>query len=134
MALSNDDIEQLIAILQRGLSKDTDESSDKKITKNKKPVSADDDIESVSPMKTKKIKISGNNKNQFLTMGFKDLHKEDIAIDKALNKFPPTPRTRKFKAINVVCRSCGKKESVNPVLLHDSIERYKCNSCSRSAG
>lgn len=132
MALSNDDIQQLITILQRGLT-DENNTSNKKAKKTKKNVIEED--EHVSPMKTKSVKVnSQKNKNQFLTMGVKDLHKEDIAIDKVLNKLPPTPRSRKFKAINVVCRSCGKRESINPVLLHDSVDRYKCNSCSRSAG
>ena len=86
-------------------------------------------------IKDKTRRMSNNDsENKFLTMGVKDLHKEDIAIDKALIKFPPTPRSRNFKPISVVCRSCGKKESVSPNLLHDSIDRYKCNKCSSSAG
>lgn len=125
MALSNDDIKQLIAILQKGLANDT--VVEETITEiENKPTSA---------MKTKSVKVNKElNNNRFLDMGVKDLHRDDIEIDKALKKFPPTPRTRQFKPIDVVCRSCGKKESVSPALLHDSAERYKCNKCSGSAG
>jgi len=84
--------------------------------------------------KTRSPKYDPSSNNRFLTMGVKDLHKEDTIVDKALNKFPPTPRNRSFKPISVVCRSCGKKESVNPVLISDSVDRYKCNNCSTNAG
>lgn len=136
MALSNDDIQQLIAILQKGLS---DEAAPKKKKNANKSKNIDHDEEDNNDdhnpiMKTKSVKIKGNTKNKFLSMGVKDLHKEDIEIDKMLNKSPPTPRTRRFKPVNVVCRSCGKKESVSPSLLHDTADRYKCNNCSGSAG
>ena len=85
-------------------------------------------------IKSKKLDRQNNEDNKFLSMGVKDLHKEDTIIDKALRKFPPTPRNRSFKPISVICRSCGKKELVNPVLIHDSADRYKCNKCSSSAG
>lgn len=132
MALSNDDIQQLITILQKGLS-DSQEKPTKKKSINKKKQNIEQE-ENTPVMKTKSVKIKSNNHNQFLTMGVKDLHKEDTKIDKALSKFPPTPRTRKFKPVDVVCRSCGKKDSVSPSLLHDSADRYKCNKCAGSAG
>jgi hypothetical protein len=72
--------------------------------------------------------------NKFDSMMESTMHKDDIEIDKKLNKYGPTPRTRAFKPITVQCRVCGKKETINPVLLTDSSERYKCNNCSRSAG
>lgn len=124
MALSNDDIKQLITILQRGLvSEESIESPKTKKTKKK------------SPLKNKSVKVTESyDDNKFLTMGVKDLHKEDSEIDKALKKFPPTPRTRQFKPIDVVCRSCGKKDKVSPSLIHESADRYKCNKCSSSAG
>jgi hypothetical protein len=63
----------------------------------------------------------------------RNMHKSDTKIDKKLNKYPPTPRNRPFKAIDVVCRICGKKESVNPKIIPESADRYKCNKCSSSA-
>ena len=89
---------------------------------------------SVIKTKTTKASASEFTENKFLTMGVKDLHKDDTIVDKALSKFPPTPRSRKYKSLDVVCRVCGKKESVNPAILYDSAERYKCNKCSSSAG
>lgn len=127
MPLDEDDIKQLIAILQKGLS------NDKAKSKQQDPEEQDDEDSSV--MKTKRVKIKKKqSKNKFLSMGVKDLHKEDVQIDKILNKNPPTPRTRTFESVDVVCRSCGKRESVSPSLLHDSPSRYKCNKCSSSPG
>lgn len=130
MALDNEDIKQLIAILQRGLEPEQDVIQKNEKSKKTTPKK--------SAIKTKSVKSnaknSGEETNKFLTMGVKDLHKDDSEIDKALRKFPPTPRTRQFKPVSVVCRSCGKKESVSPTLLYDSADRYKCNKCSGSAG
>jgi lysyl-tRNA synthetase class I len=122
MPLDNDDIKQLIAILQRGLS-NTDSDQEPSSPKE------DDSI-----MNTKSVKAKKNSKNKFLSMGVKDLHKDDTAIDKILNSSPPTPRTRQFSSVDVVCRSCGKKETINPSLIHDSVDRYKCNKCSTNPG
>jgi len=72
--------------------------------------------------------------NKFDQMMEAHLHKEDVAIDKKLRKYDPTPRIRKFDPIRVVCRVCGKTESINPNLITDTPNRYKCNNCSRSAG
>lgn len=136
MALDNEDIKQLIAILQKGL---TDDSSQEEIvpkTKNKSTKS-NKKIVSEEPPKTKlkrgKVEAQSST-NQFLTMGFNNLHKEDTAIDKILAQSPRTPRRKKFQTINVVCRSCGKKESISPSLLYDAPDRYKCNRCSTSPG
>jgi lysyl-tRNA synthetase class I len=133
MALSDEDIKQLISILQKGLGSEVPEQKVPQKSKSKK---TNKKTSTSSVMKTKSVKINTSeyNENKFLTMGVKDLHKDDAEIDKALKKFPPTPRLRKFKPINVVCRSCGKKESISPTLLHDSADRYKCNKCSGSAG
>ena len=126
MGLNNDDIKQLIAILQRGLTNDSDavESNEPKPKKKK----------SQSKIVSKKVtqRFEEVSENKFLTMPERNLHKEDTQIDKLLNKLPPTPRTRRFKTINVVCRSCGRKEEVSPSLVNDT-ERYKCNNCSTSA-
>lgn len=121
MGLNNEDIKQLIAILQRGLTTDDDNVEVKKSKNN---------------IKTKKTKITNqeDNENKFVSMGFHNLHKEDIQIDKMLKKNPPTPRNRKFNKIEVRCRMCGKTESINPSLLYEAPDRYKCNKCCSSPG
>jgi hypothetical protein len=119
MPLNNDDIKQLISILQRGLSPAEDIQEEKPKTKTKK---------------TSKSKAVTDTNNKFVALGFDKLHKEDIAIDKMLNKNPPTPRNRHFKVIDVQCRVCGRKESINPSLLYEAPDRYKCNRCSSSPG
>lgn len=117
MALDNEDIKQLIAILQRGLESEPKEDAPKPKTKRK----------------TKDT--NSNSTNKFLQMPESRMHKEDVKIDKLLNKNGPTPRLRtQFKPIEAKCRSCGKVEKINPGLIHDSIDRYKCNVCSTSAG
>lgn len=121
MALDNEDIKQLIAILQKGLTADSVEPDVKK---------------SKNSIKTKKTKIieTENSENKFISMGFHNLHKEDVQIDKMLKKNPPTPRNRKFKTIDVKCRICGKNESINPSILYEAPDRYKCNKCCSSPG
>lgn len=137
MSLSNDDIKQLIMILQRGLSNEETETETQKTTKStttkrKKSQKKIEDDYSTNNIKTKKVKIQGS-KNRFLDMPEMTMHKEDIEIDRILAKHPPTPRNRSFIPITVMCRVCGRKEEVNPVLV-ESAERYKCNRCSSSAG
>ena len=99
MGLNNEDIKQLIAILQRGLADDK-ENTDIDKPKNKPK----------NNIKTKKIKITDqeDNENKFISMGFHNLHKEDIQIDKMLQKNPLTPRNRTFNKVDVRCRVCGK--------------------------
>lgn len=116
MALDKEDIKQLIAILQKGLS--DDESSDEPKPKSRK----------------RKTKQPTQSNNKFIEMGFDRLHKEDIEIDKMLKKGPPTPRRRKLSQIEVRCRVCGRKETINPSLLYESPDRYKCNKCCSSPG
>jgi hypothetical protein len=123
MGLDNDDIKALIAILQKGLA--NDETPEPKTSTKK--------IKSVPKRKNKTVN-DHDGTNLFDTMSDRNLHKEDIEFDRAVRKFPPTPRNRSFTPVTVVCRSCGKKEEVNPVLIHDSVDRYKCNKCSSSAG
>lgn len=118
MALNSDDIKQLISILQRGLE-DDDGSDDAKPSRN------------ASKSKTKNKKH--DEENLFETMPEARMHKDDVEIDKKLNRAPPTQRSRSFQPITVTCRVCGKKESVNPVLV-ESVDRYKCNKCAISAG
>jgi hypothetical protein len=118
MALNNDDIKQLIAILQKGLeTEDNQQVEDKPKPK---------------PRKKRAIKTKTNN-NKFENMPEFSMFKQDTEIDKKLNVMPPTERTRQYKPVQVKCRSCGKEEKVNPSLV-ESKERYKCNKCSSSAG
>lgn len=119
--LSNnpEQIKQLIGLLQSLLpqAENTDVTN---VSNNKKP-----------RKKRNNKKETGNTNNKFLNMPEANMHKDDLDIDKKLAKFPPTPRSRKFTNIEVRCRSCGRTETVNPVLVHDT-ERYKCNRCSAS--
>lgn len=120
MALDNDDIKQLIAILQKGLTEDDDEpSTAKKTTGSKKP-------------RAKATKSKPKMKNKFDNMPEFKMHKEDIEFDQKVKK-SITARSRDFEPIKVRCRVCGKNEKVAPDLV-ESIERYKCNKCSTGAG
>ena len=128
MSLKQEDIKQLIAILQRGLSSDSDESEDdvdeqpikntKKITKSKSTNSS---------KKPKRL-------NRFDQMMEKTMHKSDAQIDKLLNVHSPSIRTREFDPVRVQCRVCQKVEEINPSLILDSPSRYKCNKCSKGPG
>lgn len=52
---------------------------------------------------------------------------KDLGYDKINDKINPTPRRRKpFTPKNVKCSSCGKEESVSPILAR---ENYRCNRC-----
>lgn len=93
------------------------------------------------PVLNSKIKTKGSRKinkekivNKFEKMSEFRMHKDDIEIDKTLAKHPPVSRMREFEMVDVVCRICGKKETVNPSILYDSKSRYKCNNCSTQAG
>jgi hypothetical protein len=122
MGLDKDDIKALIAILQKGLSDDTDieESSEPKVSRPAR--------KKVQPAPKKKKTV-----NKFENMAEFGMCKEDIEIDKKIKKPPPSPRNRDFEFIKVQCRVCGKKDKVAPALV-ESIERYKCNKCSTGAG
>jgi hypothetical protein len=126
MALDNNDIKQLIAILQRGL---TNENADEEISVEPQPPKNKNNI------KTKKSRVTNDNEtNKFLSLGFDKLHKDDNAIDKLLQKNPPTARNRNVKILDVKCRVCGKAEKISASLLHESPDRYKCNKCCSSPG
>lgn len=126
--LSNpEQIQQLIVALQALLPKDEPKAIEDKKTKHK---------HNIKTKKTKsgKQKTEDEDDNKFLSMPEMHMHKSDTKIDKKLSQQPPTPRNRPFRYINVTCRSCGKQESVNPKILPESADRYKCNKCSTSAG
>lgn len=121
--LSNpEQIQQLISALQALLPKEQTDSNIKK-TKN-----------SIKTKKSKSAKQVDDCENKFLLMPEMNMHKSDTKIDKKLCQQPPTPRNRPFKYINVTCRTCGKKEKINPKILPESVDRYKCNNCSTNAG
>lgn len=126
MALEKEDIMALIAILQKGLvdNEPAEDVSPKKTTTKKK--------RSYSKTASKK-EDKPKRKNLFETMPERNMHKEDVEIDKRLRKYPITERSRKLYMIDVQCRVCGKKEKVSPVLC-ESPDRYKCNKCASSAG
>jgi hypothetical protein len=88
-----------------------------------------------APIKTRGSKTRPKQaKNKFTDMPEHNMHKEDVAIDKKLAKFPPVSRARQFEMVDVKCRVCGRTETVSPSLVFEGLERYKCNNCSTSAG
>ncbi|NBX98676.1 hypothetical protein EB118_19265 [bacterium] len=119
-----EDLKKIIAILQAVVSlKDSDNEPETNDTKK-------------SNIKTKSRQrppIERTGHNQFLDMPEQNMHKEDTAFQKKVSKHPPVPRSRPFTPISVRCRICGEVEEVNPTLV-ESPDRYKCNSCSGSAG
>lgn len=124
MALDNDDIKQLIAILQKGLTNDTPEdTTDKPVRKKTRTKSKQKTVKADKPIRV----------NMFDKMPESRMHKEDVQIDKKLIKSPPTPRRDAFKPLKIACRVCGKTEAVDPSII-ESVDRYKCNKCAISAG
>jgi hypothetical protein len=121
-------IQSLIQILQALLPKGSEQ---------KPVVTEEEEYRPESIMKTKSKKRSRESSgipNKFEKMSEFSMHKEDIAIDKALSKSPPVARTREFEMIEVSCRVCGKKETISPALLFEAPSRYKCNNCSTQSG
>lgn len=125
-------IKQLISLLQGLLPKEeTVSKPEKKTVKNKQTKFANNNIKT----KTRKTKSAETeSQNRFLEMPEMNMHKSDVEIDKKLCRHPPTKRNREYEPIKVACRVCGKKESINPAILPDSADRYKCNKCSSSSG
>ncbi|NBU33447.1 hypothetical protein EB118_21380 [bacterium] len=125
MALNNDDIKALIAILQKGLehSETEEEPDNTPVVKKTK-----------SGKKSRSSSSGKKNINKFDNMPEINMHKEDIAIDKKLTRsLSPTPRREAFKPIEVSCRVCHRTDMVDPSII-ESIDRYKCNKCAISAG
>ena len=127
MPLDNDDIKQLIAILQKGLTHA--DQDDTMLDESKIPQKQN---KRAKPKKKEPTRQASTNK--FDSMLEKTMHKEDIEIDKKLAKHPPSARSREFVPVEATCRVCGKTESVNPALIYDAPNRYKCNKCSRTPG
>lgn len=122
--LSPEQIQQMIMMLQSMLPKQ--QETDGQITQQENIQQA---IKTKPSRKQKEVFM-----NRFDEMIESNLHKDDVVIDKALTKHAPTPRMRKYTPVDVKCRVCGKNEQINPSLLNDTPERYKCNACARSAG
>jgi hypothetical protein len=123
LAKNPEQIKNLISLLQQMLP--SQESNEQE----------EPEEEFTAPLRTKGSRRKmQKSTNKFLGMAEKDMHKDDIAIDKKLAKFPPVSRARNFGMIDVVCRVCGRKETISPSLLFDAVDRYKCNNCSTSAG
>jgi hypothetical protein len=133
--LNPEQIQQMISMLQQMLPSSVDIESKDKNKINKTKTTKPKINKKINPIKTKKINMtSQHHENKFLEMSEMNMHKNDSDIDKRLNKFPPTPRSRPFQLVSVTCRVCGTSEEVHPKLVLDSVDRYKCNSCSKSQG
>lgn len=117
-------LKQLISLLSSLLP---DGESEEEITNTKKKKS--DPIKNNS----RKLNTKSIRENKFLDMPEAKMHKEDCSIDKKLQKYPPSLRNRAVNFIKVKCRVCDKIEEISENVV-DSIERYKCNNCSTSAG
>jgi lysyl-tRNA synthetase class I len=133
-------IKNLIAVLQALLPNNNqeDDSDDEPQTKTTQPVETKQHTHNIKT-KTRRRVGSGSNEpthniNKFDQMTEARMHKDDGQIDKLLSKHPPVARMRDFDPINVVCRVCGKKETVSPTLVFEGASRYKCNNCSTQAG
>ena len=98
-----------------------------------KQIVEEETFKTIKKTRQKDTKVKKVFYNKFDDMRESKLHKEDTIIDQKLAQLPPVPRTRQFTPISVVCRVCGKKESVNPALV-EAVERYKCNRCCSSGG
>jgi hypothetical protein len=135
-------IKALISLLQGLVDQVTPEQEPEEETKNKRVAPS----KPGSTIKTKGGQKVGNNKsikskktqptniNAFEKMAEFRMHKDDCAIDKKLCSNEPVARMREFEFVDVVCRVCGKKESIAPSLLFDAPSRYKCNNCSTQSG
>lgn len=117
-------IKQLISLLSALLPEDIEEE---KPSTQKKKIKE-------SPIKTKKAKRTDQTENKFLSMPEARMHKDDVEIDKKLQKYPPTARNRPSNMVEVTCRVCGKSEEIASVLASESRGRYKCNKCSSNPG
>ena len=131
--LNPEQIQQMILMLQQMLPANNKQSQSVAEKKKSKPQKGKQD--KINPIKTKKINMNNHHhENKFLEMSEMNMHKSDTLIDKKLNKFPPTPRSRPFELVTVKCRVCGKTEGVHPKLVLYTVDRYKCNNCSTGEG
>jgi hypothetical protein len=137
-----DQIKSLISLLQTLLDqqqapKSTNQTKKSSTKKTKKPKeSFSNNTTTKNQKKFSNSKQTKNTKtlNKFDSMSEFNMHKDDALIDKKLVQVPPVARIRDFEFIDVVCRTCGKKETIAPALVLDSPSRYKCNRCATNAG
>lgn len=126
--LSPEQIKAMISMLQTMLNQTPN-------TEVVEETDSEDDQFTVLSTKSVKPKTKSKDRpNKFNSMPEKNMHKEDIAIDQKLRVQPPVPRARPFTMVKVACRVCGRNDEVNPSLLSEGPNRYKCNQCSTSAG
>jgi hypothetical protein len=133
-------IKSLIVLLQSLLPEDASKNKTKNKKRPPKKIQTENPLQTeavefnqnIKTRNRRSIKVSINNK--FDLMNEFNMHKEDLEVDKKLSKQPPVARTREFEPVSVTCRICGKKESVNPSLVHEGPSRYKCNNCATQAG
>lgn len=124
LAGNPEQIKQLISLLSSLLPKD-----------QANVIEQDPPEEPESVIRTKKVKQDKKrNVNKFLAMPESKMHKDDVEIDKKLQRYPPTARNRESTLAEVTCRVCGKTEEIASVLASESRGRYKCNQCSTSPG
>ena len=131
MDLDPQQIQQMIQLLQAMLPKEDNTHQENEKSVPQPPVSPKP---SRPPSRSFRDKTPTEHHNLFDSMMESRLHKDDCKIDKLLSVVEPTPRLRSFEPIDVRCRVCGKKDSINPVLLTDAPDRYKCNKCARTPG
>ena len=132
--LSEDNIKDMIALLSSMLEAKNQTKPDNSRAKKQNSHIATSSTKNKNRRNIKKQNQETQQRNLFDDMQEKAMHKEDTRIDELLSCAPPGPRTRKFSLIDVCCRVCGKKETISPSLLHDSIDRYKCNKCCGGPG
>lgn len=125
--IPKDKIELLISLLSNML---VDDQPQETVTDTPKKIQKEPKIK----QKKGPVKANGTRDNKFLSMPERNLHKEDVQIDKMLQKVPPVSRNRKTSFLDVCCRVCGKKEKISASLLFEAIDRYKCNKCSINPG
>jgi hypothetical protein len=124
LASNPEQIKQLISLLSSLLPKD-----------QANVMEQDPPEEPESVIRTKKVKQDKKRHvNKFLAMPESKMHKDDVEIDKKLQKYPPTARNRESALVEVTCRVCGKTEEIASLLASESRGRYKCNQCSTSPG
>ena len=84
--LTPEQIQQMITMLQGMLPKEQAEDHVDEVDNPPAPLN--------NNIKTSKRRPQPSSINKFDTMAESRMHKDDIAIDKKLNKYGPTPRTR----------------------------------------
>ena len=133
MSNKKETIEQIVDLL-RSLVDDEPEKEEVETKPKRRTTKKKASNKKSTTARTKKITQSkATSTNKFDSMPERNMFRDDVAIDRKLSVQPPSPRTRTYSTIAVTCRSCGKREEVNPGLVHDAT-RYKCNTCSQSGG